>query len=89
MTATNDGFKIAEVDLDIRGPGNIEGTRQSGLPELKIANIVQDRQLLEQARQFAIAILTADSTLEKEENGLLKRYMDQYKKGRVGWEHIS
>ena len=64
MEATGDGFKIAEEDLAIRGPGDFFGTRQSGLPELKIANIVRDIGVLEQARKEAFDLIDSDPALE-------------------------
>ena len=65
MVATNDGFKIAEKDLEIRGPGDIEGTRQSGLLNFKLANIVQDRVMLEAARKAAENILNTDPDMDE------------------------
>ena len=63
MTDTNDGFKIAELDLELRGPGEFFGTRQAGMPSLRVANIVRDRELLELAKKEAAALL-AESNLE-------------------------
>src|SRR6202008_2630841 len=63
LCATNDGFKVAEKDLEIRGPGDIGGTRQSGLLDFKLANIVQDKVRLEAAKEAAEAILAADPDL--------------------------
>jgi ATP-dependent DNA helicase RecG len=63
MVRTNDGFEIAEVDLRLRGPGDLMGTQQSGLPALHIADLVQDAALLQQARQFAMRILDKDPEL--------------------------
>jgi len=63
MESTCDGFKIAEEDLDIRGPGEFFGTRQSGMPDLKIANIVRDIKLLEAARKEAFDIIEAGPDL--------------------------
>jgi len=88
MVATNDGFKIAEKDLEIRGPGDIEGTKQSGLLNFKLANIVQDRVILEAARSAAEGILTADPDLEKAENLPVKDYLQQ-QKGKTAWSKIS
>lgn len=90
MVDTNDGFKIAEVDLEIRGPGNLEGTQQSGLPELKIANLVRDTQLLQKARNIVIDILEDDPMLEKPENFTLKQFYDlQKNKTKLSWSNIS
>jgi ATP-dependent DNA helicase RecG len=88
MVATNDGFKIAEKDLEIRGPGDIEGTRQSGLLNFKLANIVQDRLILEAARNAAENILTEDPEMEKAENLMVKSYIQQ-QKGKTAWSKIS
>jgi ATP-dependent DNA helicase RecG len=63
FVSTTDGFRIAEADLRLRGPGELLGTRQSGLPELKAARLVEDAKLLEQAREDAFALVAADPTL--------------------------
>jgi ATP-dependent DNA helicase RecG len=88
MVATNDGFKIAEKDLEIRGPGDIEGTRQSGLLNFKLANIVQDRVILEAARDAAELILEVDPDLNADENLVVKNYLQQ-QKGKTAWSKIS
>ncbi|MBL7750876.1 MAG: ATP-dependent DNA helicase RecG [Chitinophagaceae bacterium] len=88
MTSTNDGFVIAEKDLDLRGPGDIEGTRQSGELNFKLANIVQDRALLETARNLAMAILEKDPELNSAENLMIKRYL-QSQKRKTAWSRIS
>ena len=88
LTETNNGFKIAEKDLEIRGPGDIEGTRQSGLLNFKIANIVQDREWLELAREAAITLLEKDPELVAEENRELKAFL-QAQQGRTAWSKIS
>ena len=59
MTETNDGFRIAEVDLELRGPGDFFGTRQSGLPEFRVADLLRDGAMLEEARREAVAIVAA------------------------------
>jgi ATP-dependent DNA helicase RecG len=69
MVRTTDGFEIAEADLQLRGPGDIEGTQQSGIPfELKIASLGQDNQLLQYARNIAMQVLDEDPDLEEEKN---------------------
>ena len=88
MCATNDGFVIAEKDLELRGPGDIEGTRQSGLLNFRLADIVRDKQLLDAAKQFAQAILDTDPALESEANRNLKNYL-QAQKGKLAWSRIS
>lgn len=88
LTETNNGFKIAEKDLELRGPGDIEGTRQSGLLNFKIANIVQDREWLELARERAMELLEKDAELVMEENRELKVFL-QTQQGRTAWSKIS
>lgn len=88
LTETNNGFKIAEKDLEIRGPGDIEGTRQSGLLSFKLANIVQDREWLELARGKAADLLEKDPELESEENRALKVFLLS-QQGKTAWSKIS
>jgi ATP-dependent DNA helicase RecG len=88
LTETNNGFKIAEKDLEIRGPGDIEGTRQSGLLNFKLANIVQDRVWLELARDKATSLLDEDPDLAAEENRVLKTFL-QSQHGKTAWSKIS
>ncbi len=81
MTHTNDGFKIAEADLEIRGPGELFGTRQHGMINLKIANLVTDGPILEQARKEAFGIVRSDPELANDENRMIKQnYVKHYKK---------
>jgi len=88
MCETNDGFKIAEKDLEIRGPGDIEGTRQSGLLNFKLANIVEDRKILEAARLAAEKIISEDPSLSLNENQCLKSFLES-EKGKTAWSKIS
>jgi ATP-dependent DNA helicase RecG len=88
MASTNDGFKIAEKDLELRGPGDIEGTRQSGMLNFKLASITQDRQWLEVAREMAYRILDKDPDLNSTENSSLKQYL-QSLQGKTIWSKIS
>jgi len=88
MTSTNDGFLIAEKDLDLRGPGDIEGTRQSGELNFKLASIVKDRPILETAKNIAMKILDEDPDLGSAENLLLKNFLMRQKNGTV-WSRIS
>ncbi|HEX6429269.1 MAG TPA: ATP-dependent DNA helicase RecG [Niastella sp.] len=88
MCATNDGFKIAEKDLELRGPGDIEGTRQSGALNFKLASIVQDRSWLEIAREMAERLLDADPDLASATNLQLKNYL-QSLQGKTAWSKIS
>jgi len=90
MVATNDGFRIAEADLQLRGPGDLEGTQQSGLPfELKIASLATDGQILELARQAAAEILEKDPLLQEEINRIYKRRLDTLRETAVNWADIS
>jgi len=77
LKETNDGFRISEVDLELRGPGEFFGTKQSGLPAFRIANIVRDRPILEDARKLAFEIIQNDYNLDDERNSKLK---EKYKK---------
>jgi ATP-dependent DNA helicase RecG len=88
MTTTNDGFVIAEKDLELRGPGDIEGTRQSGVLNFKLASIVQDRPLLDIARNMATALLETDPDLDSAGNLRLKNFLQQPKQP-VAWSKIS
>jgi ATP-dependent DNA helicase RecG len=89
MVSTNDGFEIAEVDLKLRGPGNLMGTQQSGVLNLQIADIVRDRDILALAREKAIKILTDDAPLQKTEHATLRSvYIELTKKKNI-WNYIS
>ncbi len=88
MCATGDGFKIAEKDLELRGPGDIEGTRQSGALNFKLASIVNDKQLLELAKYEAEKLLMEDVDIIMAKNLQLKQYL-QLQKGKTGWSKIS
>ncbi len=89
MVETNDGFKIAEVDLRLRGPGDMQGTQQSGVLDFKIANIIKDEKVLKYARQEALALLEKDPMLEQEENAPLRRYLISQKSKGIDWSRIS
>jgi ATP-dependent DNA helicase RecG len=88
MTSTNDGFIIAEKDLDLRGPGDIEGTRQSGELNFKLASIVKDKPILETAKNIAMKILDEDPDLVSAENLQLKNFLSS-QKGKTIWSRIS
>ena len=89
MVETTDGFKIAEVDLKLRGPGNLMGTQQSGVLNLKIADVVKDSKILVAARNTAIAVLQEDSDLSKPENlNIKKTYLEVSKNSKI-WSNIS
>jgi ATP-dependent DNA helicase RecG len=88
MCATNDGFLIAEKDLELRGPGDIEGTRQSGALNFKIADLVQDKAILQQAAAMAGQLIDEDPELEQPENVIVKQFL-QAKKGKNEWSRIA
>ena len=89
MVETSDGFKIAEVDLKLRGPGNLMGTQQSGILNLKIADVVKDTKILVDARNTAISLLQEDSNLSKPQNALInKAYLELSKTSKI-WSNIS
>src|SRR5688572_21394523 len=88
LTATNNGFEIAEKDMELRGPGEIEGTRQSGALNFKLASIVQDRQMLDTARSYASSTLESDPELSSAENLPLKNFLLS-QKGKTAWGRIS
>ena len=90
MVETNDGFRIAEADLALRGPGDLEGTLQSGTPfNLQIANLATDGQLVTLARQAALDILDKDPMLEDEMNRIYKRRLDTLRIEAHNWSEIS
>jgi ATP-dependent DNA helicase RecG len=89
MVDTTDGFKIAEVDLKLRGPGNLMGTQQSGVLNLKIADVVKDTKILVAARNTAINVLQEDSNLSNPENiNIKKAYLELSKTSKI-WSNIS
>ena len=89
MVETSDGFKIAEVDLKLRGPGNLMGTQQSGVLNLKIADIVRDSQILNASRSIAIDLLTVDPALKNAENRNIREAYLEISKNSTIWANIS
>ncbi len=89
MVNTNDGFEIAEVDLKLRGPGDLMGTQQSGLLQLKIADIVKDKDILLVARNYAQLILKKDPNLQNPENKILQTILAELLKKKTIWNYIS
>ena len=90
MTSTTDGFLIAEADMQMRGPGDIEGTMQSGLPfDLKIANLARDGQIIALARQAAEEMLDNDPALENPENQMFVRALALAVNRTTDWSRIS
>jgi ATP-dependent DNA helicase RecG len=88
MCQTTDGFRIAEKDMELRGPGEIAGTRQSGLLDFKLADIVQDREILQQAVQSAKELLETDAELDMPDHTALRKQIMQ-EKGKTPWSRIS
>ncbi|HXJ99445.1 MAG TPA: ATP-dependent DNA helicase RecG [Gelidibacter sp.] len=89
MVRTNDGFEIAEVDLQLRGPGDLMGTQQSGVLNLKIADVIKDKDILQHARYYAKAILKADPSLSLPEHKVLRYTYGQLSKYKNIWNYIS
>ncbi len=89
MVETTDGFKIAEEDLKLRGPGDLQGTQQSGVLELKIASLVHDTELISKTRDIAKNILKSDSNLSSDKNLLLRMEIEKITKKRSNWGRIS
>ena len=89
MVRTNDGFEISEVDLKLRGPGDIEGTQQSGVMDLKLANLAQDGHILQLARQAAQSVLDEDMNLELEKNKVYTQHLLEQQRGRPNWSKIG
>ncbi len=90
MVETNDGFEIAEADLQMRGPGDMDGLQQSGLPfNLKIANLAKDGAMLQFARDVALKILDADPDLNKVENQIFLKQLERLSRTDVNWSLIS
>ena len=89
MVHTHDGFIIAEVDLKLRGPGNLMGTQQSGILDLRIADLVKDKDILSLARHHAFKILKEDPMLSKKENQAMKWAYEQITAHLGFWHHIS
>jgi len=89
MVETNDGFKIADVDLQLRGPGEFFGTRQSGLPEFRVADLLRDAALLEEARRDALAIVAADPELRAPEHHGLRQALLARWRGKLALASVG
>ncbi len=89
MVSTNDGFQIAETDLQLRGPGDIQGTQQSGILDLKIADLTKDEAILKYARARAIDLLKGDSSLQKPDNRVVRQRLQELYHDRLHWGRIS
>jgi ATP-dependent DNA helicase RecG len=88
MVQTNDGFKIAEKDLELRGPGEIDGTKQSGLLQFKLANLVEDKRMVEAVSEEVDAILQADPNLEHPEHLRVQQFL-KIQRGKTAWSKIA
>ncbi len=89
MCRTQDGFEIAEVDMELRGPGDMLGTQQSGVPDLKVADLVRDRPLLTSARHLATELLATDPMLSTPQHAALRESLETALKARSNWVRIS
>ena len=89
MCRTQDGFEIAEVDLELRGPGDLMGTKQSGVLDLKVADLVKDRALLEDARDLARRVLGEDPDLDAPKHALLRTGVERLRASRPDWSRIA
>ena len=89
MVETSDGFRIAETDLKLRGPGDIQGLQQSGIVDLRLADIVKDEQILLFARELAIKVLTADPELSHPSNKPLADHLKRVRRQQGDWGHVS
>jgi ATP-dependent DNA helicase RecG len=89
LVRTNNGFEIAEVDLQLRGPGDLSGTQQSGIIDLKVANLAKDGEILKVARESVMIILEADPNLETPENEPIKNHVENIKSNENNWSRIS
>ena len=89
MVRTNNGFEIADIDLKLRGPGNLMGTQQSGVLDLLIADLARDAAILQTARQAAQSLLVKDPSLQNPENYNIQKHISSLKKNTVNWSRIS
>ncbi len=89
MVKTNNGFEISETDLQLRGPGDLMGTQQSGALDLLIADLGKDGALLQEARERAIETLEKDPNLDLPEHKVIKTQIDSMRKTMVNWSRIS
>jgi ATP-dependent DNA helicase RecG len=89
MTETNDGFKISEVDMQLRGPGDILGTQQSGVVDFKRLDLINDSAIIKTTKNTVEKILEADPMLSRPDNLIIKNYYIRYYKGKNKWSKIS
>jgi ATP-dependent DNA helicase RecG len=89
LCETNDGFVIAEVDLELRGAGDLAGTQQSGIVDLRIANLAKDGKILIAARESVMEIIETDPNFELPENRIIKLQIDNFRPDQTNWARIS
>jgi ATP-dependent DNA helicase RecG len=89
MVNTSNGFEISEIDLQLRGPGDLQGTQQSGVLDLHIADLAKDQRILQEARVAAQEILATDVNLTSADNSRLRTYLSLQKANQINWEQIS
>jgi ATP-dependent DNA helicase RecG len=89
MVQTNDGFEISEVDLQLRGPGDLMGTQQSGVLDLKISNLSKDSQIVTLAREMAKKMLSEDPNFEMPKNQILKIQIQKILRSKPNWGRIA
>jgi ATP-dependent DNA helicase RecG len=89
MVRTNNGFEISEVDLSLRGPGDMAGTQQSGMLDLKVADLAKDGEILKYAREAVMEILDNDPELEATENQPIKQQVNALRSNETNWSRIS
>lgn len=89
MVQTTNGFEIAEIDLQLRGPGDLQGTQQSGVLDLHIADLAKDQRILQEARTSVLEILENDPELKEKNNSSLREYLREQSKQKFNWEKIS
>ena len=89
MVRTNNGFEIADIDLKLRGPGDLMGTQQSGVLDLLIADLSKDAKILQESRAVAQDLLEQDPTLSLPENENIRRHIQSLNKNTVNWSRIS
>ena len=89
MCRTNDGFELAEVDMELRGPGDLMGTQQSGVPDLKMADLMRDREILTTARYIGNRLLEEDPELKMEKHAIINATLKRAREGRTNWSRIS
>jgi ATP-dependent DNA helicase RecG len=89
MESTTDGFRIAEADLELRGPGEFLGTRQSGLPDFAVAELARDQEILAEAREEAFALVSADPELKQPANAAVREQLLHRWRGRLSLARVG